>query len=54
LKLWYLHEIIKSKGAIYFYPSMVVIKLILFLMPFLASIGECYRRIIIIEKKHNS
>ena len=54
LKLWYLHEIIKSKGAIYFYPSMVVIKLILFLMPFLTSMGVCYRRIIIIKKRQKS
>lgn len=51
LKLWYFHEFFKSKGAIYFYPAMVVIKLLLCLMPFLASIGVCYRKIIIIKKR---
>jgi len=51
LKLWYLHEIIKSKGVVYFYPAMVAIKLLLCIMPFLTSIGECYRKIIIIKKR---
>jgi hypothetical protein len=51
LRLWYLHEFLKSKGAVYYFPSMVVIKLLLCLMPFLASIGECYRKVIIIEKR---
>ncbi len=51
LKLWYLHEYFKSKGAVYFYPAMFVFKFLLCLMPFLASIGECYRKIIIIKKR---
>ncbi len=51
LKLWYLHEFFRSKGAVIFYSAMFVIKLLLCIMLFLASIGECYRKIIIVEKR---
>jgi len=51
LRIWYLHELCKSKGTVFYYSSMVIMKVVLFLMPFLYSAGDCYRKIIFVEKR---
>ena len=50
VRVWYMHELMKSKGAFFYYSAMVVMKMVLFLLPFISSVGDCYRKIIIIEK----
>lgn len=51
LRIWYLHELCKSKGAVFYYSSMVLMKVILALIPFLTSFGDCYRKLIIVQKR---